>query len=126
MTEEKPNNGEPSLIRFGMCVGLSIVLGLIALIAPFFALFGLFKPEERALAEWFMRSGSIMTIFSFLAQQQASLAIEIISPRGHGSLLINELRRKWLGILSGINSYIALVTIIGAFIWGYGDLLPIF
>lgn len=101
---------------------LALVLALIALFAPVAAYFGVFMPEGRQVSDWFMRSGAITAVFAFAAQEQASNAIELLSPRGFSSLGINQLRGIFLKPLILIKRFIFWLAIAGSLIWAYGDL----
>lgn len=103
-------------------LALAIVLAVLALLAPFGAWFGIFMPAGRSAADWFMRSGAVTAVFAFAAQEQASNAIERLSPRGFGSKEITNLRLVFLRPLLWIKRFIFWLAIAGSLIWAYGDL----
>lgn len=79
------------------------------------------RPDEELLATWFQRSGAITSIFSVLAQYLMSNSKE--SVRGE-----TFAESWWLYYLFktrhlALSWVIAIVTIWGAIVWGYGDLL---
>lgn len=102
---------------------LALGLALLAFVAPIAAYFGVLVPEGRQVSDWFMRSGAITAVFAFAAQGQASNAIELLSPRGFGSLGINQLRKVFLKPLLLIKRFIFWLAIAGSIIWAYGDLV---
>lgn len=106
-------------------LALAIVLALLALLTPFGAWFGLFMPDGRSSADWFMRSGAVTAVFAFAAQEQASNALERLSPRSFGSKEINKLRSVFLMPLLWIKRFIFWLAIAGSLIWAYGDLAMI-
>jgi hypothetical protein len=101
---------------------LALVLAGLAFVAPIAAYFGAFMPEGRQVSDWFMRSGAITAVFAFAAQEQASNALELLSPRGFGSLGINKLRQVFVRPLNLIKRFIFWLAIAGSLIWAYGDL----
>lgn len=79
------------------------------------------RPNSESLASWFQRSGAITSIFSAFAQYRIGNFGESI----RGGTFAES---WWLYRLFKTNHYvmswvIAAITVWGAFVWGYGDLL---
>ena len=97
------------------------LLCITAISVEFLSLCPALRPSSESIASWFQRSGAITTIFSGFAQHRISNFAEAI--RG-GSFA----ESWWLYDLFKTHQYlmswvIAVITIWGAFVWGYGDLL---
>jgi hypothetical protein len=105
---------------------LAFVLALFAAIAPICAGFGLLMPSGRDVSDWFMRSGAVTAVFAFAAQEQATNAIERLSPRGMTSLEINRLREAFIRPLFLIKRFIFWLAIAGSLIWAYGDIVMVY
>lgn len=101
---------------------LAILLAVLALVTPIGAWFGLLMPAGRSVSDWFMRSGAVTAVFAFAAQEQASNALERLSPRGLGSIEINKLRLVFVTPLFWIKRFIFWLAIAGSLIWAYGDI----
>lgn len=101
---------------------LAILLAVLALVTPIGAWFGLLMPAGRSVSDWFMRSGAVTAVFAFAAQEQASNALERLSPRGLGSIEINKLRLVFVAPLFWIKRFIFWLAIAGSLIWAYGDI----
>jgi len=106
----------------GLALGLAVLLSVLAVAMPVAAWFGLLMPEGRSVPDWFMRSGAVTAVFAFAAQEQAANAIEKLSPRGLGSLGINQLRLIFIRPLNWIRRFIFWLAIAGSLIWAYGDI----
>lgn len=120
--DKKSVAGELTVSSILPGLALALVLALVALVAPVGAYFGVFMPEGRQVSDWFMRSGAITAVFAFAAQEQASNAIELLSPRGYSSLGIVKLRGIFIKPLLVIKKFIFWLAIAGSLIWAYGDL----
>ena len=85
------------------------------------SLFSALRPSSETAATWFQRSGAITSIFSAFAQYRMGNFLESI--RGgtfaESWWLFNLFKAKQY-VISWV---IAIVTIWGALVWGYGDLL---
>jgi hypothetical protein len=101
---------------------LAILLAVLAVVTPIGAWFGLLMPVGRSSPDWFMRSGAVTAVFAFAAQEQASNALERLSPRGFGSKEINKLRLVFVRPLFWIKRFIFWLAIAGSLIWAYGDI----
>jgi hypothetical protein len=104
-------------------LALALLLAVLALVTPIGAWFGLLMPAGRTVPDWFMRSGAITAVFAFAAQEQASNALERLSPRGFGSTEINNLRLIFVRPLLWIKRFIFWLAIAGSLIWAYGDIV---
>jgi hypothetical protein len=79
------------------------------------------RPSSQSVETWFQRSGAITSIFSVFAQYRIGNFLESI----RGGMFAES---WWLYNLFKAQQYvmswvIAAITIWGAFVWGYGDLL---
>ena len=106
-------------LKIELCfISILIVCAVLSLI---FGFFGWLKPAKEPLENWFMRSGAIVSIFSTLACFKLNSFLEQI--RG------GSFSESWVSWNKFINhqvvvSWIATVIgILGAVIWGYGDLV---
>lgn len=104
-------------------LALAVILALLAFITPIGAWFGLLMPPGRNIADWFMRSGAITTVFAFAAQEQAANAIWKLTPNSFGTEELNMLRRIFLRPLEWIKRFIFWLAIAGSVIWAYGDIV---
>ncbi|WP_327440242.1 hypothetical protein [Pseudomonas donghuensis] len=121
---EPVDSGYKPMTRRAIIPGLvlAIVFAVIALIAPIGAWFGMLMPSDRALPDWFMRSGAVTAVFAFAAQEQASNVLEKLSPKFMGSKEINRLRQVFIKPLLWIKRFIFWLAIAGSLIWAYGDM----
>jgi hypothetical protein len=92
-----------------------------AISVEFLSLWPALRPSSESVASWFQRSGAITSIFSAFAQFRIGNFLESI----RGSTFAES---WWLYHLFKTHQYlmswlIAGITIWGAFVWGYGDLL---
>lgn len=122
--EERPQPAYKPMTQWAIIPGLAlaILLAVLALVTPIGAWLGLLMPAGRSAPEWFMRSGAVTAVFAFAAQEQASNALERLSPRGFGSKEINQLRLIFVRPLLLIKRFIFWLAIAGSLIWSYGDL----
>jgi len=79
------------------------------------------RPASEALPVWFQRSGAITSIFAVLAQFRISAFYERI--RGGHFAESWQLFYIFVGRYRLVSRTIAVITVAGAVIWGYGDLL---
>ena len=92
-----------------------------AISVEFLSLCPTLRPSSESVASWFQRSGAITSIFSAFAQYRIGNFLESI--RGNTfaeSWWLYDLFKTQQYLMSWV---IAAITIWGAFIWGYGDLL---
>ncbi|MDR3640492.1 MAG: hypothetical protein P4L39_04135 [Humidesulfovibrio sp.] len=79
------------------------------------------RPSSESVASWFQRSGAVTSIFSAFAQYRVGNFLESI--RGgtfDESWGLYYLFKTKQYVMSWV---IAAITIWGAFVWGYGDML---
>lgn len=91
-----------------------------AIAIEFLAFFSCLRPSTESTASWFQRSGAITSIFSAFAQFRISTFSESVK----GTTFAESWRFYFLFkthqyVLSWV---IAIVTVWGAIVWGYGDL----
>jgi hypothetical protein len=79
------------------------------------------RPDSESLPSWFQRSGAITSIFAAFAQYRISGFLESI--RGGTFAESWSLYRLFQSHHYVLSWVIAVITIWGAFVWGYGDLL---
>lgn len=92
-----------------------------AISVEFLSLCPALRPSSESAAYWFQRSGAITSILSAVAQYRIGNFLESI--RGNTfaeSWWLYDLFKTQQYLMSWV---IAAITIWGAFIWGYGDLL---
>ncbi|HEJ5942446.1 hypothetical protein ACPTK4_15610 [Pseudomonas aeruginosa] len=98
-----------------------------------FAVLALAVPSLTSLAcyfggfssAWIGRSGAVMAFLSYLAEMSAREMQSVLVPQGMIDLSFYEVRDKYsLEIKIYVYGAIVLV-LLGALIWGFGDLLPI-
>lgn len=79
------------------------------------------RPNSESAASWFQRSGAITSIFSAFAQYRIGNFLESIRGGTFAeSWSLYNLFKTQQYVMSWV---IAAITIWGAFVWGYGDLL---
>ncbi len=94
----------------------------IGLSVPIMAYF--LKPDIESMATWIQRSGSIMVVFSLLAEIKTKLIERIAIVRDHTFLYCNMyLKGKYERRIRIINILTYLSIVVGTIIWGYGDIL---
>lgn len=92
-----------------------------AVLVELLSLCPVLRPSSESVASWFQRSGAITSIFSAFAQYRIGNFLESI----RGGTFAES---RWLYNLFKTQQYvmswvIAAITVWGAFVWGYGDLL---
>ncbi|MFC5521421.1 hypothetical protein [Polaromonas jejuensis] len=79
------------------------------------------RPSSESVASWFQRSGAITSIFAVFAQYRIGNFLESIQGGTFAeSWSLYHLFKTHQYVLSWV---IVAITIWGAFVWGYGDLL---
>jgi hypothetical protein len=100
---------------------LIVFLCVSAIAVEFLSLCSVLRPSSESLASWFQRSGAITSIFSAFAQYRISGFFESIRGGTFAeSWSLYHLYKDHHYVLSWA---IAVLTIWGALVWGYGDLL---
>jgi hypothetical protein len=102
-------------------LGFIVSLIVCAIGAGLFAYSGWLKPENDSPGIWFQRSGSITAIFSAFAQFRINNFLERI--RGGTFAESWGLYNKFIGRQGMISWAVTLIGVIGAVVWGYGDLI---
>ncbi|MBH1605151.1 hypothetical protein I5U63_08785 [Stenotrophomonas maltophilia] len=98
-----------------------VVLCVAAIIAPLAALIIPLRPASESLPGWFQRSGAVTSVFAVLAQFRISAFYERI--RGGTFAESWQLFHFFIGHYRLVSTAVATVTVVGAIIWGYGDLV---
>ena len=98
-----------------------VLLGVFAVLAAVLAGLGVWKPITESSAIWFQRSGAIVTVFCVVAQLRINGFLERI--RGHANAESFVLFRAFEKHQSTVSWFVGVVAVLGAVIWGYGDLL---
>lgn len=100
---------------------LIVLLALTALLVCVLAAWGVWKPTEESAAVWFQRSGAIATVFCVIAQ----LRINDFLERIRGGTFAESWKLFYLfeKHRSAVSLFVTLVAVLGALIWGYGDLI---
>jgi len=89
----------------------------IGILPPIFSYFSGLLPESESRASWFQRSGSIMCIFTFVADFLLALMYTTIFP-GENTVVVGGQESESLQAVYIIVSAIALIfTIVGTIIW---------
>lgn len=95
----------------------------LSLLFPGLAFLGIFLPEGEKLSVWFQRSGSLMVLFSVIAEYYALKMSDLFFPvemQGE-PLHIDKVRfTKQSKICAGLAVF---VICLGTIVWGYGDLV---
>jgi hypothetical protein len=100
---------------------LIVFLCVSAIAVEFLSFCPLLRPGSESLPSWFQRSGAITSVFSAFAQYRISGFLEDIRGGTFAeSWSLYDLFKTHHYVLSWV---IAVITIWGAFVWGYGDLL---
>jgi hypothetical protein len=100
---------------------LIVFLCVSAVAVELLSLCSVLRPSSESLASWFQRSGAVTSIFSAFAQYRISSFLESIRGSTFAeSWSLYHLFKNHHYVLSWI---IAVLTIWGALVWGYGDLL---
>lgn len=100
---------------------LIVLLGILAILVCLLAAFGVWKPVTESRAVWFQRSGAIASVFCVVAQLRINGFIEKI--RGGSYAESWNLFNLFEKHQSGVSLLITMIAVLGAVVWGYGDLL---
>lgn len=98
-----------------------IALCVVAIATPAAAFIQPLRPATESLPVWFQRSGAITSVFAVLAQFRISGFYERI--RGGAFAESWQLFHFFKGHHRLVSRGVAAITVAGAVIWGYGDLL---
>jgi hypothetical protein len=98
---------------YGLC--------LCAIVALLFSIFGWFRPQVGTPGQWIARSGALMTIFAGAAQIKAANIATMIAGGTFGETW--GFYRRYQDQQKAVARLSLALTIIGTFVWGYGDLL---
>lgn len=82
---------------------------------------GWLRPKGELPESWFQRSGAMTSIFSIFAQFRINNFLETI--RGGTFAESWSLYNKFIKFQTAISLLVTVVGLLGAFIWGYGDLI---
>ncbi|WP_323030870.1 hypothetical protein [Brachymonas denitrificans] len=100
---------------------LIVFLCVSAIVVGPLSLCSVLRPSPESLTSWFQRSGAITSIFAVFAQYRISGFLEAIRGGTFAeSWSLYHLFKTHHHVLSWV---IAVITIWGALVWGYGDLL---
>lgn len=91
-----------------------------AIAVEIFAYFSLFKPNSESAASWFQRSGAITSIFATFSQLRINGFQESI--RGGTFAESWGLYKMYHNHQSAFSWVATGIAILGALVWGYGDL----
>ncbi|CAB3802928.1 hypothetical protein LMG28688_05667 [Paraburkholderia caffeinitolerans] len=99
---------------------LIVFLCVSAIVVGPLSLCSVLRPGSESLASWFQRSGAITSIFAVFAQYRISgFLVSIRGGTFAESWSLYHLFETHHHVLSWV---IAVITIWGALVWGYGDL----
>jgi hypothetical protein len=101
----------------------SVALIILAIATPTCGMFGLFMPDTETIPIWFQRSGAVMTIFALLCTTGMASALKYLSPAGTTDLDLIEAEKKYRREYAFMDRTALWLTIVGTFVWGYGDVL---
>jgi len=104
------------------CLYLELFL-LLAMIATFVPLFGVFKPAGETLGVWWQRGGAPTVVFALLAQNRAHYLGLLLTPGSFTSKEMESLRLKYRARHRIGDGFALGLTVLGTVVWGYGDLL---
>jgi hypothetical protein len=101
---------------------LWLVFVICAVVVPTIAIF--IKPDLQPMNTWFQRGGSILVMFSVLAEVQANSIEKFAIKKGYPGLycdifLVNKYERN----IKLIKYASHVLIFIGTAIWGYGDVI---
>jgi hypothetical protein len=82
---------------------------------------GWLRPNSDLPEVWFQRSGAVTSIFSVFAQFRINNFLERI--RGGTFAESWSLHTKFIRPQTVISWLVTIVGLLGAFVWGYGDIL---
>lgn len=100
---------------------LIVFLCMSAIAVEFISFCPTLRPSSESLPSWFQRSGAITSIFSAFAQYRISGFLESI--RGGTFAESWSLYHLYVNHHYVLSWVIAVLTIWGALVWGYGDLI---
>ena len=107
--------------RFKVELIFIVFLCISAVSVEALAFHSVLKPDSESTASWFQRSGAITSIFAVFAQLRVNNFLEDIRGGTFAeSWWLYNLFNKYQYYVSWLTT---LVAIIGAFVWGYGDLV---
>ncbi|WP_455923325.1 hypothetical protein [Pseudomonas putida] len=100
--------------------GCQTLLG-IAFFAPIFAIFDI-RPSFESVEIWFQRSGAITTVYARLSTTVSDMGLrKLHRPGENGDLYKLQVLDEFANSFERIRWVALLFTVIGTFIWGYGD-----
>jgi hypothetical protein len=95
-------------------------LCIAAIAIELLALFSCLRPNSESATSWFQRSGAITSVFSAFAQFRIGTFSESVKGTTFAeSWYFYFLFKSHQYVLSWV---IAIITVWGAIVWGYGDL----
>jgi hypothetical protein len=99
---------------------LIVFLVVVAVSVEILAFFPITRPNSESAASWFQRTGAITSIFAGFAQFRLSnFSASVRGTTFAESWRFHYFFKTHQYVLSWV---IALVTVWGAIVWGYGDL----
>lgn len=107
-----------------ICYAVVLLLIVIAIAAPLYAMFGQWTPAGESRSIWVQRSGAVTTLFSFIAAGMSVFTSgRLHTPGFFGDknriVILVEFRSRF----QFAETLIFILSIIGTVLWGYGDLL---
>lgn len=99
-----------------------LIYAAICFLSPLILIF--FVPHGEDSSIWFQRSGSIVIVFSLLAELRSIEYKSLVISHASSFLLCNKLiHYKYNSTANLINNLTLFLITFGTLIWGYGDIL---
>jgi hypothetical protein len=98
-----------------------LILMICAIAVGLAAYGGWLRPKHDLPEVWFQRSGAITSMFSIFAQFRINDFLERI--RGGTFAESWRIYKKFIKYQTAISWTVTIIGLLGAFVWGYGDLL---
>ncbi|MFV3386663.1 hypothetical protein ACNFCJ_14725 [Pseudomonas sp. NY15364] len=74
---------------------------------------------------WISRFGAVMAGFAYLAERNATAMADVLKPSGMVDITFHQTRLTYMGEIKCSIRFAILLALVGAGIWGFGDLIPI-
>jgi hypothetical protein len=74
---------------------------------------------------WVSRFGAVMAAFAYLAERNATAMADVLRPGGMVDITFKQTRLTYMGEIKWSIRFAVLLALVGAVIWGFGDLIPV-
>ncbi|MEX1215726.1 hypothetical protein [Saccharospirillum sp.] len=107
----------------GKLIAIAALLLVLGVIPTSLALILDWQPEGDSPGVWFQRSGSILVVFSVLADAILASLFTSLFPGSQTVVLTDDDAVSLKPLYTIVSIFAVVFTVVGTVIWGYGDLL---